>query len=82
MRRRDFLATSAAAAAGSSIVACRPPETAAAPPVTSGQWGSGDYSHMPEPGNLGGVHAVHRDAGTGALSGGSDPRRDGHAIAW
>ena len=47
MRRRDFLTASAAAAAGSSIVACRPPETAAAPPVTSGQWGSGDYSHVP-----------------------------------
>ena len=47
MKRRDFLATSAAAAAGSGLVACRPPETSAAAPLTSGQWGSGDYSHVP-----------------------------------
>ena len=47
MKRRDFLAASAAAAAGSGLVACRPPETSAASPLTSGQWGSGDYSHVP-----------------------------------
>ena len=38
--------------------------------------------HLAEPGNLGGVQGVYRDAETGALAGGSDPRRDGHAIAW
>lgn len=34
------------------------------------------------PGNPGGVQAVYIDPETGALAGGSDPRRDGHAIAW
>lgn len=34
------------------------------------------------PGNAGGVQAVAIDPETGALMGGSDPRRDGHAIAW
>ena len=38
--------------------------------------------HLAEPGNPGGVQGVYRDAETGALAGGSDPRRDGHAIAW
>ncbi len=38
--------------------------------------------HLVEPGNMGGVQGVYRDAETGALAGGSDPRRDGHAIAW
>ena len=38
--------------------------------------------YLAEPGNLGGVQGVHRDAETGGLAGGSDPRRDGHAIAW
>ena len=38
--------------------------------------------YLAEPGNLGGVQGVYRDAETGALAGGSDPRRDGHAIAW
>jgi len=34
------------------------------------------------PGNAGGVQAVAVDAESGALMGGADPRRDGHAIAW
>jgi gamma-glutamyltranspeptidase/glutathione hydrolase len=34
------------------------------------------------PGNPGGVQAVYIDPETGALAGGPDPRRDGHAIAW
>jgi gamma-glutamyltranspeptidase/glutathione hydrolase len=34
------------------------------------------------PGNLGGVQGVYIDPESGALGGGSDPRRDGHAIAW
>ena len=34
------------------------------------------------PGNAGGVQAVGIDPESGALMGGSDPRRDGHAIAW
>ncbi len=34
------------------------------------------------PGNAGGVQGVAIDAESGALMGGSDPRRDGHAIAW
>lgn len=34
------------------------------------------------PGNAGGVQAVAMDPESGALMGGSDPRRDGHAIAW
>jgi len=34
------------------------------------------------PGNAGGVQAVAFDTESGALMGGSDPRRDGHAIAW
>ena len=38
--------------------------------------------HLVEPGNMGGVQGVYRDAETGTLAGGSDPRRDGHAIAW
>ena len=38
--------------------------------------------YLAEPGNPGGVQGVYRDAETGALAGGSDPRRDGHAIAW
>jgi len=38
--------------------------------------------NLVEPGNAGGVQAVYRDTETGALAGGSDPRRDGHAIAW
>ena len=38
--------------------------------------------YLAEPGNPGGVQGVFRDAETGALAGGSDPRRDGHAIAW
>ena len=38
--------------------------------------------YLSEPGNMGGVQGVYRDAETGALAGGSDPRRDGHAIAW
>ena len=38
--------------------------------------------YLVEPGNPGGVQGVYRDAETGALAGGSDPRRDGHAIAW
>ncbi|MYH10336.1 MAG: hypothetical protein F4143_09575, partial [Gemmatimonadales bacterium] len=42
-----------------------------------------DRGHnLAEPGNPGGVQGVYRDAETGALAGGSDPRRDGHAIAW
>ena len=42
-----------------------------------------DRGHnLVQPGNLGGVQGVYRDAETGALAGGSDPRRDGHAIAW
>ncbi len=38
--------------------------------------------HLADPGNPGGVQGVYRDSETGALAGGSDPRRDGHAIAW
>lgn len=38
--------------------------------------------HLAAPGNPGGVQAVYIDQETGALAGGSDPRRDGHAIAW
>ncbi len=38
--------------------------------------------YLADPGNPGGVQGVYRDAETGALAGGSDPRRDGHAIAW
>ncbi len=38
--------------------------------------------YLAEPGNPGGVQGVYRDSETGALAGGSDPRRDGHAIAW
>ncbi len=38
--------------------------------------------HLAPPGNPGGVQAVYIDQETGALAGGSDPRRDGHAIAW
>ncbi|MCG8466864.1 MAG: gamma-glutamyltransferase [Gemmatimonadetes bacterium] len=38
--------------------------------------------HLEAPGNPGGVQGVYRDAETGAMAGGSDPRRDGHAIAW
>lgn len=34
------------------------------------------------PGNGGAVQGVYIDAETGAMSGGSDPRRDGHALAW
>lgn len=34
------------------------------------------------PGNPGGVQAVYIDPETGTLAAGSDPRRDGHAIAW
>ena len=34
------------------------------------------------PGNAGGVQGVSMDFETGAVAGGSDPRRDGHAIAW
>ncbi len=34
------------------------------------------------PGNAGGVQGVAVDPETGALSGGADPRRDGHAMAW
>ncbi len=38
--------------------------------------------YLVDPGNPGGVQAVYQDPETGALAGGSDPRRDGHAIAW
>ena len=34
------------------------------------------------PGNLGAVQGVYIDPSTGALAGGSDPRRDGHPVAW
>jgi gamma-glutamyltranspeptidase/glutathione hydrolase len=34
------------------------------------------------PGNAGGVQGVAVDPESGAFSGGSDPRRDGHPIAW
>ena len=34
------------------------------------------------PGNAGGVQAIGIDPESGALMGGSDPRRDGHAIAY
>ena len=34
------------------------------------------------PGNLGGVQGVYIDPDSGVLIGGSDPRRDGHPIAW
>ena len=34
------------------------------------------------PGNAGGVQGVYRDPETGALAGGADPRRDGHALTW
>ena len=34
------------------------------------------------PGNLGAVQGVFIDPDSGALAAGSDPRRDGHAIAW
>ena len=37
---------------------------------------------LDEPGNLGAVQAIYIDAESGALAGGADPRRDGHAIAW
>jgi len=74
MKRRDFLAASAAAAAGSGLVACRPPETSAASPLTSGQWGSGDYSHVP---GLAGPESRRRPgaaAGGGPGNRGKDPR--------
>jgi gamma-glutamyltranspeptidase/glutathione hydrolase len=35
-----------------------------------------------EPGNAGGVQGVYVDPESGALAGASDPRRDGHAIAF
>ena len=35
-----------------------------------------------KPGNAGGVQGVYRDPLTGALAGGADPRRDGHALTW
>jgi len=38
--------------------------------------------HLAPPGNAGGVQGVAADPESGALMGGSDPRRDGHAIAW
>jgi gamma-glutamyltranspeptidase/glutathione hydrolase len=34
------------------------------------------------PGNGGAVQGVYIDPETGAIAGGSDPRRDGHALAW
>jgi len=34
------------------------------------------------PGNAGAVQGVLVDSESGAVAGGSDPRRDGHAIAW
>jgi gamma-glutamyltranspeptidase / glutathione hydrolase len=34
------------------------------------------------PGKAGAVQGVTVDPQSGALAGGSDPRRDGHAIAW
>lgn len=34
------------------------------------------------PGNAGGVQGVTIDPESGVFSGGSDPRRDGHAVAW
>jgi gamma-glutamyltranspeptidase/glutathione hydrolase len=34
------------------------------------------------PGNLGSVQGVYIDPDSGALIGGSDPRRDGHPLAW
>lgn len=34
------------------------------------------------PGNGGAVQGVYIDPETGAMAGGSDPRRDGHALAW
>ena len=34
------------------------------------------------PGNAGAVQGVYIHPETGAMSGGSDPRRDGHALAW
>ena len=38
--------------------------------------------HLVPPGNAGGVQGVFIDPETGALAGGADPRRDGHAISW
>ena len=38
--------------------------------------------HLVKPGNAGGVQGVYIDPETGALAGGADPRRDGHAITW
>jgi len=38
--------------------------------------------YLSDPGNAGGVQAVYQDTETKALAGASDPRRDGHAIAW
>ena len=38
--------------------------------------------HLVPPGNAGGVQGVYIDPETGALAGGADPRRDGHAISW
>ncbi|HJZ76657.1 MAG TPA: gamma-glutamyltransferase [Vicinamibacterales bacterium] len=37
---------------------------------------------LAKPGNSGAVQGVYVHPETGTLSGGSDPRRDGHAIAW
>jgi gamma-glutamyltranspeptidase/glutathione hydrolase len=42
-----------------------------------------DLGHrLSPPGNLGGVQGVYIDPESSALIGGSDPRRDGHPIAW
>ncbi|WP_420461831.1 gamma-glutamyltransferase [Candidatus Palauibacter sp.] len=51
------------------------------PPEVYGELADRGHN-LAEPGNPGGVQGVYRDAETGALAGGSDPRRDGHAIAW
>ena len=51
------------------------------PPEVYGELADRGHN-LVQPGNLGGVQGVYRDAETGALAGGSDPRRDGHAIAW
>jgi gamma-glutamyltranspeptidase/glutathione hydrolase len=37
---------------------------------------------LSRPGNGGAVQGVYIDEETGAMAGGSDPRRDGHALAW
>lgn len=37
---------------------------------------------LSEPGNAGAVQGVYIDPETGMLAGGSDPRRDGHPVAW